>query len=427
MAKKRKLNPEQEQVFVQSVIDSMPQGLNGLSLLGVVQHGASAILKHAVIAEIDAFLGTKPYDRLPEGMAAKGERNGFRETGIDTPIGQVTYDRQRLVNAPGFQSKVHTPYMRRPEEFASAVTEMYISGVSTRKVKRALKAVAGPKARLSRSTVSRITERLRTEFTSWKTRSLKDKKFVYLFLDAIRIGMRLENSAKQAVLLAYGVLEDGSFELVSVGIGHSESDKTWEKFIVDMKTRGLADPLLVVSDGNHGVITAIDSYFPTSYRQRCVKHKMDNVLDAIPKEKHDEVRPKLNRIFYGATSLEQAKEALQAFKREYVKIYPSAVGRLESDLDQALTFFLFPSAHWKRIRTSNRLERLNKEVRRRLNVIGRHPSEAGCLSLVYATCKRYEIGKYGFKSNDLVQALWKRLREQKLEMITQLELALEAA
>ena len=231
--------------------------------------------------------------------------------------------------------------MRRPEEFASAVTEMYISGVSTRKVKRALKAVTGEKARLSRSTVSRITERLRLEFKAWKTQSLKDRKFVYLFLDAIRIGMRLENTAKQAVLLAYGVLEDGSFELVSVGIGHSESDKTWEKFIVDMKTarnngltirpirtmktRGLADPLLVVSDGNHGVIHAIDSYFPTSYRQRCVKHKMDNVLDAIPKEKHDEVRPKLNRIFYGATSLEQAKDALQAFKRDCKKFCVTGV------------------------------------------------------------------------------------------------------
>jgi len=422
MAKKRKLNEEQEQAFVRSIIDSMPQGLNGLSLLGVVQHGASAILKQAVIAEINAFLGTKPYDRLPDSVEPKGERNGFRQTTVDSPMGPVTYDRQRLANAPGFRSKIHVPYMRRPEEVAEAVTEMYISGVSTRKVKRALKAMTGEKSRLSRSTVSRITERLREEFAKWKTQSLKEKKVVYLFLDAIRIGMRMENTAKQAVLLAYGVLEDGSFELLSIGIGHSESDETWNKFIVDMKDRGLADPLLVVSDGNHGVITAIDTCFPTSYRQRCVKHKMDNVLDAIPKEKHGEVMPKLNRIFYGATSLEQAKEAIQAFKREYAKIYPSAIGRLEGDLDQALTFFLFPSAHWKRVRTSNRLERLNKEVRRRLNVIGRHPSEDGCLSLVYATCKRYEVGKYGFKSNDLIQALWKRLREQKKEMIAQLDL-----
>jgi putative transposase len=427
MAKKRKLNPEQEQAIVQSVVDAMPQGLNGLSLLGVLQWGSQEILKQAVIAEINEFLGTKPYDRLSEETAPKGERNGFRETVIDTPIGTVTYPRQRLVNAPGFKSKIHTPYMRRPEEFASAVTEMYVSGVSTRKVKRALKAVTGEKVRLSRSSVSRITERLREEYQKWKNQSLKDKKVVYLFLDAIRLGMRLESTAKQAVLLAYGVMEDGSFELLSVGIGHSEADKTWEAFIVGMKNRGLEDPLLVVSDGNGGVIKAIDNYFKTSYRQRCVKHKMDNVLDAIPKEKHGEVLPKLNRIFYGATSLEQAKEALRAFKREYAKIYPSAINRLENDLDQAFTFFLFPASHWKRIRTSNRLERLNKEIKRRLNVIGRHPSEDGCLSLVYGICKRYEVHQRGFKANDIVNALWKRLREQKLEMITQLELALDAA
>jgi transposase-like protein len=348
-------------------------------------------------------------------------------TMFDTPVGTIMYPRQRLVNAPGFKSRFHTPYMRRPEEFAEAVTEMYVQGISTRKVKRAIKAITGEKTKLSRSTVSRITEKLRDEFRQWKGQSLKEKKVVYLFLDAIRIGMRLQNTAKQAVLLAYGVMEDGSFELLAVGLGHSESDKTWKEFIVDMKKRGLADPLLVASDGNHGVIEAIDECFPTAYRQRCVKHKMDNVLDDIPKEKHDEVRPKLNRIFYGATSLEQAKEAVLAFKREYAKIYPSAVSCLEGDLDQALTFFLFPSAHWKRIRTSNRLERLNKEIRRRMNVIGRHPSEDGCLSLVYATSKRYAVGKYGFKANDLVKALWKRLREQKLEMIMQLELTLEAA
>jgi transposase-like protein len=425
MAKKRKLNHEQEQAAVQSILDSLPQGLNGLSLMGLVQQGANTILKHAVIAEIDAFLGTKAYERLPEGQTPKGERNGFRPTVVDSPIGPITYDRQRLVNAPGFRSQFHTPHMKRPAELAQAVTEMYVTGVSTRKVKGALKAITGEKARLSRSTVSRITERLREEFRTWQKRSLKDKKVVYLFLDAIRIGMRLENTAKQAVLLAYGVFEDGSFELLSVGIGHSEADKTWADFLIDLKRRKLADPLLVISDGNHGVCAAIDRYFPTAYRQRCVKHKLDNVLDVIPKEKHGEVRPKLNKIFYGATSLEQAKEALRAFRREYAKIYPSAVTRLENDIEQALTYFLFPSAHWKRIRTSNRLERLNKEIRRRLNVIGRHPSEAGCLSLVYATCKRYEVGKYGFKANDLVPALWKRLREQKLEMITQLELELE--
>ena len=154
---------------------------------------------------------------------------------------------------------------------------------------------------------------------------------------------------------------------------------------------------------------------------------MENILNQIPKEKHASVQPKLNRIFYGSTSLEQAKQALKDFKREYGKIYPSAIARLEDDLDQSLMFYLFPSNHWKRIRTSNRLERLNKELRRRLRVIGRHPSESGCLSLVFQVCKRYQENKNAFRANDLVQALWKRLRNEKLEMITQLTLDLKAA
>jgi putative transposase len=422
MAQKRKRTEDEDQGIVRSIVEGAPGGLQNLTLMTLLQSGSEVLLKHFVQAEIDEYLGYKPYERLPDGVIPpRGERNGFRRTTIDTTIGQVAYDRQRLVNAPDFKSRFHTPYMRRPEEFAQTVTEMYIDGVSTRKVKRALKAVTGEKTRLGRSTVSRITKSLRNEFRQWKTQSLKDKKVSYLFLDAIRIGMRMENTAKQAVLLAYGAMEDGTFELLGVGIGNSESDTTWMNFVGDLKARGLADPLLVASDGNHGVITAIDAGFPTSWRQRCVKHKMDNVLDAIPKEKHAEIRPKLNKIFYGATSLEQAKEAFRNFRREYIKVYPSAVGRLENDLDQALTFYLFPANHWKRIRTSNRLERLNKEIRRRLDVIGRHPDEDGCLSLVYATSKRYAVGKYGFKTNDLVVALWRRLRNEKQEMITQLE------
>ena len=239
--------------------------------------------------------------------------------------------------------------------------------------------------------------------------------------------MRLDSKKKQAVLIGYAVLEDGTFETLSIGLGNSESDKSWGLFIGDMKARGMKDPLLAVSDGNPGVIHAIDTLLPAAYRQRCVKHRMENILDAIPEEKHPEVRSKLNRIFYGATSLEQAKEALRAFKQEYGKVYITAISRLETDLDQALTFYLFPSSHWRRIRTSNRLERMNLEIRRRLNVIGRHPSEEGCLSLVFQICKRYADDRRNFSVDDLAKGIWKRLREEKINMITQLELDLVAA
>jgi putative transposase len=399
----------------------------GPDILGLLKFGSQAILKQAIEEEISQYLGRESYERLKENQVHLGDRNGYRKTTIDTPIGQVIYDRQRLAGAPGFKSKLHHPHMRRPEEFANTVAEMYITGVSTRKVKKALKAVAGDEIRLSRSSVSRITQRLRDEYDQWCKRDLSELKVVYIFFDAIRVGMRIGGIGKDCVLIAYAVLENGEFETLSIGLGNTESSQTWEDFVVDLKKRGLKDPLLCISDGNMGLCSMIDKYFPTSYRQRCVKHKMENILAQIPKDKHGEVTPKLNRIFYGATSLEQAKQALKDFKREYGKIYPSAIARLEDELEQSLVFYLFPTNHWRRIRTSNRLERMNKEIRRRLRVIGRHPSESGCLSLVFQICIRYQENKNAFKASDLVQALWKRLRDQKLEMITQLELDLKAA
>jgi putative transposase len=399
----------------------------GPDILSLLKFGSQAILQQAVEEEITQYLGRENYERLKLEMVAKGFRNGYRKTTIDTPIGQVIYDRQRLDGAPDFKSAYHEAHMRRPEQFADAVAEMYVSGVSTRKVKKALKAVAGDAVRLSRSTVSRITKRLRTEYAAWCTRSLSDLKVIYIFFDAIRVGMRMGDTGKDCVLIAYAVLENGEFETLSIGLGNTESSGTWEGFIVDLKKRGLRDPLLCISDGNMGLCSMIDQYFPTSYRQRCVKHKMENILHQIPKEKHKEVGKKLNRIFYGATSLEQAKQALKDFKKEYGKTYPSAISRLQDELEQSLIFYLFPTNHWKRIRTSNRLERMNKELRRRLRVIGRHPNESGCLSLVFQICKRYQENKNAFMANDLVQALWTRLRNDKLEMITQLSLDLKVA
>jgi len=403
------------------------EGSGGPDILGLLKFGSQAILKQAVEEEISRHLGRESYERLKAEQEYRGERNGYRKTTIDTPIGQVIYDRQRLAGAPDFKSAYHRPYMRRPEEFADCIAEMYVTGVSTRKVKKALKAVAGDEIRLSRSTVSRVTKRLRDEYDAWVKRDLSELKPIYIFFDAIRVGMRIGGTEKDCVLIAYAVLENGEFETLSIGLGNTESTKTWEGFIVDLKKRGLIDPLLCISDGNMGLCSMIDKYFPTTYRQRCVKHKMENVLAQIPKEKHREVLPKLNRIFYGATSLEQAKQALKDFKREYGKIYPSAIARLEDELEESLVFYLFPTNHWKRIRTSNRLERMNKEIRRRLRVIGRHPSESGCLSLVFQICKRYQENKNAFRTNDLVVALWKRLKNEKIEMITQLELDLKAA
>jgi transposase-like protein len=231
---------------------------------------------------------------------------------------------------------------------------------------------------------------------------------------------------KDCVLIAYGILEDGSVELLAIDIGNAESNRSWGKFVSGLKTRGLKDPLLVCSDGNPGVINAIDSNFPTSYRQRCLKHRMDNILDTVPVDEQNDIQERLHQIFYGSTSLEQAKGFIKNFKKEFGKRFPTTVERLTEDLDQCLTFFLFPALHWKRIRTSNKLERLNRELRRRLDVIGRHPDESGCLSLIYAVAKKYAAQQRGFSVDDLTKELWVRLRDTKVAMLEQLELDMAA-
>jgi putative transposase len=398
-----------------------------LSFMALVQWGASRILEVAVRDEIEEHLGRARYKHAAQGQEFKGYRNGTRKTKVDTAAGPVEYQRQLLAYAPDYRSKWHTPHMRRPEEFAQTVADMYVGGVSTRKVKTALKASAGEKIQLERSTVSRITKRIRDEFDTWKKRDLSELKVVYLFLDAIRVGMRLEASAKESILIAHAILEDGQVETLAIGLGNRESKIAWGDFLGDLRRRGLADPTMVISDGNLGVIAAIDTHFEKSWRQRCVKHKCQNVLDKVPKEVQEHVGKDLSRIFYMATGLEQAKLAVADFRGKYFKKYPSAVECLEADLEQCLSFYMFPTNHWKRLRTSNCLERMNLEIRRRLNVIGRHPSEKGCLSLIHQICKGYSKHKKAFKVNDLIKKLWQRLRDQKESMIEQLSLELQAA
>lgn len=407
-----------------ATIDLSQVDLTSVSLMSLLQFGSGMLLKHAIASEITEYLGRSYYQH---GAEFKGHRNGSQLSRIDTPLGVVEYSRPKLANAPDFKSQYHVQHMRRPEEFAQAVTDMYINGTSTRKVKASLKAIAGEKSRLSKSTISRVTKRLRDEFSEWKKRSLAEYEVAYLFLDAIRIGMRLQSSPKDAVLIAYAILANGQMELLAIDLGHSESDRTWGKFVSDLKARGLKDPLLVCSDGNAGVINAIDANFTTSYRQRCVKHREQNILDAVPKNEQDKVKKALKRIFYGATSLEQAKAFVKDFKKAFAKTYPTAVERLKTDLDQCLVFYLFPANHWKRIRTSNKLERLNKEIKRRLKVIGRHPDEHGCLSLIYAVSQRYAAQQNRFTVTQFERAIWIRLREKKIEMLRQLDLDVWAA
>lgn len=413
-----------QEVINQRVGELSQLDLPAMSLMALLQHGSAMLLKDAIASEITAYLGRQHYRH---GEEFKGHRNGHQKTRLDTSMGPIEYDRPKVAYAPDFKSQFHVPHMRRPEEFAEAITDMYVNGVSTRKVKKSLMAVTGEKIRLSRSTVSRVTKQLRNEFSEWQSRRFDDREVAYLFLDAIRVGMRMGGKGKDAVLLAYAIMLDGSMELLSIDLGHTESERSWGKFVEDMKARGLKDPMLVCSDGNAGVISAIDTHFKTSYRQRCVRHREQNILDAVPVAEQEPVKEALKLIFYGATSLEQAKQFVKNFKKEFGKKYPTATDRLMADLDQCLTFYLFPVNHWRRMRTANKIERLNRELKRRIKVIGRHPDESGCLSLIYAVSKKYAKDQQSYVVTDIEIAIWHRLRNEKIQMLKQLELDVWAA
>ena len=188
---------------------------------------------------------------------------------------------------------------------------------------------------------------------------------------------------KEAILVAHGVTRTGARTLLGVYLGGRESTESWKLLLADLTQRGLKQPLLVISDGNPGLIRAIKETWPLVARQRCVVHRIRNVLARIPKKDHQRIRQALNKIFYAAC-LEEALDAAKAFAATYQNVYPSAVETLGTDLADCLTFFRFPPRHWKRLRTSNALERLFKEVRRRTRVIGRFPTEMSALSLVWS-------------------------------------------
>jgi transposase-like protein len=262
------------------------------------------------------------------------------------------------------------------------IPQLYIEGLSTRDFKRALEPLLGETG-LSRSTVSRINQGLKAGFASWRQRRLADEDVVYLFLDGFYLGVHQGRPEKDAILVAHGVRRDGSRVLLSVMYGGRECTDGWKGVVHDLVERGLKPPVLAVSDGNPGLIRALKDVLPGVPRQRCTKHRTTNVLARVPKKRQAEVNRALSAIFHAA-DLDEALKAAERFSACYRDEFPEACRVLGTDLADCLTFFRFPPRHWKRIRTSNVIERAFREVRRRTNVVGRFPTPVSAMLVVWS-------------------------------------------
>jgi len=346
----------------------------------LARYGAALILTSYLEAEVAAHLARQPYERTPK---ARGYRNGHRPRQVAVGSGAVTlaYPKVADCSAP-FRSGLLGAWQRRSAAVMGVLPSLYVEGLSTRDFERALAPLWG-EAGLSRTTVSRGNEELKKGFDLWRHRDLSGEAVVYLFLDGYYEAVRFGTSEKEAILVAHGVREDGSRVLLGVWLGCHESTESWKLALDDLVARGLREPLLVISDGNPGLLQAVKRTWPNAPRQRCIVHRVRNVLQRVPKKDHARIRKELNTVFYAAC-LEDAVAAARRFTQRFSGVYPNACEVLWADLADCLTFLRFPQQHWKRLRTSNTLERTFREVRRRTRVVGRFPTERSALSVVWA-------------------------------------------
>ena len=335
-------------------------------------------------AELIEVLAVLPYERKGE---RRGYRNGKRERWVSTGLGATVIELPRARLGQGeqekeWQSKLIERYQRRARSVDSALLGCYLSGANGRRIRGALSPLLRG-APLSKSAISRIVGRLQALFTEWRQRSLKAESVVFLYLDAIALRVRIANKVVSApVLVALGVKADGQKAVLDLELLGSESSACWGGFVEGLINRGLGRPRLVIIDGNKGLRAAVDKNWPGTQVQRCTVHKLRNLERHVPRHALEEVKSDYHRIIH-AESLDQASKAYREFVLKWKKLTPKVVVSLEEAGEELLTFYSFPNSQWKSLRTTNAIERLNGEFRRRVKTQGSLPSAQAAELLLF--------------------------------------------
>ena len=280
-----------------------------------------------------------------------------------------------------FESRVLPLFARRTKEVGELIPEMYLHGLSEGDFELALRGLLGEGAPLSKATIRRLRAVWTVEFEAWAKRSLADREIVYVWADGIYVKAGLERD-KAALLVVMGAMRDGTKEVLAVTSGYRESTESWAEVFRDLKARGLGVPKLVMADGNAAIWGAAREVWPEAAEQRCWNHKMRNVLDRLPKREQPEAKELLRVVVYAPTRVEAVK-ARQAFMQRYGPWYPKAVAVLEDDWDRMVTFYDFPEAHWKHLRTTNVVESPFASVRLRTTAAKRFKRVESATALIW--------------------------------------------
>jgi transposase-like protein len=334
--------------------------------------------------ELTEALGTVRYGRRE---ARRGYRNGHATRRITTAQGLHTLavPRGRIVDPDGssreFRSQALPRYARRTREVDEAILGAYLAGANTRRIRKALAPLLGEE-HLSKSAVSRVASRLKDLFRCWSERDVSAERYAILFLDGFHLKVRMARRVVSVPVLAVlGVAEDGRKHLVALHLAASEASSHWASLIADLQGRGLEAPALILSDGHAGLRKAI-ALWPEAQVQRCTWHKWQNLVEHCPVHARRELKRDYDAIVRAEDGLE-ARKAYRAFLVKWTSLCPAVARSLEEAGEQLLTFYTFPKAMWRALRTTNALENLNREFRRRTKTQASFSTEEAGVTLLY--------------------------------------------
>ena len=341
-----------------------------------VRQGVKAVLEEVLEEEMAEHLQAGYRELTP---TRRGERNGYYQRNLVTPAGKIERLEVPRDREGEFVTEVFERYKRMTGDVEEAVLEMYLSGISVRKITGVTEALS--RVRVGKDAVSRIARRLEEEQREWRERPLEEKDYPYLYLDAtylkVRWGARVST---MALLACVGVDEEGFREVLAVEVAATEKGVAYASLLRGLIDRGLSGVRLVVSDDHEGIKAAVAAEMPGVEWQRCAVHFERNVLSHVPAGEMSEVAEDLKAIFK-VRRQKTARALAEEFVGLYGKRFPKAVSVFEAGIEDTLTYLRYPGSHHARIRTTNMLERLFREVKRRTRVVGVFPNEASASTL----------------------------------------------
>jgi len=355
----------------------------------VVRSSVEETLNGLLDAEADHICRAQRYERSPERADS---RAGHYERKLETKAGEVTLRVPKLRKLP-FETAIIERYKRRESSVEEALVEMYLAGVSVRRVEDITEALWG--TRVSSGTVSRLNQKIYKHIEAWRNRQITGE-FPYVYLDGVILKRSWAGEVRNiSVLIAIGVASDGYRQILGVAEGEKEDLEGWRGFLRHLKDRGLSGVRLIISDACRGLVEAAEEVFPKTDWQRCVVHFYRNVFSHVPNGKVAEVARMLKAIHAQEDRKAAQIKAAEIVTRLKTMKLKAAAELVEQRGGETLTYYAYPSTHWRQIRTNNPLERIIREIRRRTRVVGAFPDGHSALMLAAARLRHIASTKWG--------------------------------